>query len=201
MVNHMNGPLTTLITNTNPYKRTEWHDDLIDPVTGEIIEEGTTFWALYANNIEWGIFNAYEQLIQYQRALKKLQMQMELDGRIPGANGTFVDTFDELPTRMERLTASADIKLDVGAGENVVLSVSDVSSFAALTYATVYGDKNYEHVYITAVDEETITVQALTNSYKKGAKIARSTARVNTATQTLEVAPFTQINVSVVEVV
>lgn len=201
MVNHMNGPLTTLITNTNPYKRTEWHDDLIDPVTGEIIEEGTTFWALYANNIEWGIFNAYEQLIQYQRALKKLQMQMELDGRIPGANGTFVDTFDELPTRMERLTASADIKLDVVAGENVVLSVSDVSSFSALTYATVYNGENYEHVYITAVGEDTITVQALTNSYKKGAKIARSNTAINTATQTLDVAPFTEIKVSVVEVI
>lgn len=201
MVNHMNGPLTTLITNTNPYKRTEWHDDLIDPVTGEIIEEGTTFWALYANNIEWGIFNAYEQLIQYQRALKKLQMQMELDGRIPGANGTFVDTFDELPTRMERLTASTDIKLDVVAGENAILPVSDGSSFSALTYATVYDDENYEHVYITAVDEETITVQALTNSYKKGAKIARSNTTINSATQTLEVAPFSQINVSVVEVV
>lgn len=28
---------------TNPYKRVEWEDDLTDPNTGEVLEEGTIF--------------------------------------------------------------------------------------------------------------------------------------------------------------
>lgn len=186
----------------NPYRRTEWHDDLIDTVTGEVLEEGTTFWAEYANNMEWGIFNNYEQLIHFQRMIKKIQMQLELDGRVPGANGNFVDTFDDEPTRMSRLSAKTDVTAAVTAGDTVI-PVTDASQFDALQLVTVYDADNYEHVKIGAVDTEAnkLTVAAVLNDYSKGAKVSRSTAAIDDVNNSMNFGTWGTYTVSVSEVV
>lgn len=198
----MNGPIEMNPKN-NPYVRTEWEDDLTDPVSGEVIEEGTTFWAEYANNIEWGIYNAFVMLGFMYRELEKMQALMELDGRAPGNNGTFADIFDDGNglSRLERLTAKTDITADVTTGSTVVIPVASTAGFEPMTYANVNDATNYEHVLISAVGDGTITVALLVNGYSKGAKIARSTATVNTANQTLDVAPFGTYQVDLVEVV
>lgn len=202
MADYMKGPILPTALSENPYRRTVWHDDLIDTVTGEVLEEGTTFWADYANNMEWGIFNNYEQLIYFQRMIKKIQMQLELDGRVPGANGNFVDTFDELPTRMARLTAETDVTASVTAG-NTVIPVANASQFKTLQFVTIYNAESYEHVRIGAVDAEAnkLTVTGVVNDYSKGAKVARSTAGIDAVDQSLVVAPFTAYQVELVEVV
>lgn len=195
---HMNGPVNITPRN-NPYNRTEWQDDLIDPVTGEIIEEGTTFWAEYANNFEWGIWNAYQYLIDMYRRLERLQVQMELDGRVPGNSGSFIDTFDGTTTRLTLLKTNTDVLKPVTSADTVI-SVANSESFAPMTYATIYDADSYEHVLITAVEVGQITVQALTGVYSKGAKIARSTTIPNTVSQSLDVAPFVTYQVDLVEV-
>ncbi|MER2006733.1 MAG: hypothetical protein ABS939_04700 [Psychrobacillus sp.] len=195
---HMNGPVNITPRN-NPYNRTEWQDDLIDPVTGEIIEEGTTFWAEYANNFEWGIWNAYQYLIDMYRRLERLQVQMELDGRVPGNSGSFIDTFDGTTTRLTLLKTSTDVLKPVTSADTVI-SVANSEGFAPMTYATIYDADSYEHVLITAVEVGQITVQALTGDYSKGAKIARSTTVPNINTQTMDVAPFVTFSVDLVEV-
>ena len=186
---------------TNPYDRTLWEDDIIDPDTGEVLEEGTPYMSEYANNFEWGIWNAYQFLIHMYRQLERLRVQMELDGRVPNHSGSFADTFDETSQRLVRLTAKTDITVEAKSTETV-LHVASTEGFTAMTYATIYDADSYEQVLITAVDSsaKTITVQALTSDYTKGAKITRSTAGIDTEHQNMVVAPFVTYKVDLVEV-
>lgn len=202
MADYMKGPILPTALSENPYRRTVWHDDLIDTVTGEVLEEGTTFWAEYANNMEWGIFNNYEQLIYFQRMIKKIQMQLELDGRVPGANGNFVDTFDDEPTRMTRLSAKTDVTAAVTAGDTVI-PVTDASQFKALQLVTIYDANSYEHVKIGAVDAEAnkLTVTGVVNDYSKGAKVAHSTASIDEVNNSMNFGTWGTYTVSVSEVV
>ena len=202
MADFMKGPIQTGTLSENPYRRVEWQDDLIDPVTGEVFEEGTTFWAQYANNMEWGIFNNYEQLIYFQRMLKKIQMQLELDGRVPGANGNFVDTFDDETTRMTRLSAKTDVTAAVTAGDTVI-PVANASQFKALQLVTIYDANSYEHVKIGAVDTEAnkLTVTGVVNGYSKGAMVSRSTAAIDVVNNSMNFGTWGTFSVSVSEVV
>ena len=201
----MNGPLQLAflhhLLNQNQYLRTMWQDDLEDPITEELLEEGTVFWAEYGNNIEWGIWNAYELIIAINKQLKSVIAQLELDGRVPGSNGTFLDVMNGNASRVTLLDVATHIKTAVTAGSNVTLSVIDASEFTAFTYATVFDGANFEHVYITNVSANTITVQTLTNNYDKSAIIARSTVVIDTATQEMLVGPHTTYQISLVEVV
>lgn len=201
----MNGPLELTflyhLLNQNPYLRTMWQDDLKDPVTGEILEDGTVFWAEYGNNIEWGIWNAYELIIAINKQLKSVIAQLELDGRVPGSNGTFLDVMNGNTSRITLLDTATHIKTAVTTGSNITLNVIDASEFSAFTYATVFDGTQFEQVYITAVGANTITVQALANNYDKSAIIARSTVVIDTTTQEMLVGPYTTYQVNLVEVV
>lgn len=104
----MNGEIP-LDFKENPYERTQWDDDATDPVTGEIIDEGTPFMSEYANNFEWGIYNAYRVLIEHARQMQRIQVQLELDGRVPGNSGTFADTLDGSSNKIKLDTALTDI--------------------------------------------------------------------------------------------
>jgi len=54
---------------------------------------------------------------------------------------------------------------------------------------------------ITAIGTDTITVQALKNSYKKGAKMARSNVLIDTVNAEMGVGDWQTFNVELVEVV
>ena len=185
---------------TNPYNRTWWEDDVTDPVTGEVITEGTPYMSDYANNFEWGIFNAFNYIIAANREIERLRVQMELDGRVPGNSGSFADTFDGTATRLVLLKASTDVVVPVTSSDTVI-QVANSDGFIPMTYATIYDADSYEHVLITAVEAGRITLQALANDYSKGAKIARSTTVPNAVTQSLDVAPLVTYQVNLVEVV
>ena len=201
MSDYMNGPLPLPVSlQKNPYTRVLWEDDLKDPVTGEVIEDGTIFWAEYVNNLEWGMWNAYELLAYLKRRLDRIAVNDELDDRVPGAV-KFVDVFDGSPSRIELLTATTDVTVAATAGANQVINVADASKFSAFTYVTIFDGTNHESAYITAIGTGTITVQTLVNGYAKGAKIARSTVVVDTVKQTLNVGAHTAYNIDLVEVV
>lgn len=177
---------------------------IYNPYTGypewEAFEEGSRFTAIRMNHMEEGILNAHLGLFEQDKALKKILAQLSAGDRVPGNNGVFSDAFDGTEGRLIRLKAMTDVTADVASGTTVI-PVADSAEFTAMTYATIFDADSYEHVMITAVGEGTITVQALTSDYTKGAKIARSTASVNTTNQTLDVAPFVTYNVELVEVV
>lgn len=195
----MNGEIP-LNFKTNPYDRTQWHDDVTDPVTGEVIEDGTPYMSEYANNFEWGIWNAYQFLSNMYRQLERMRVQMELDGRVPGNSGTFADTLDGNTNKIILDKTLTDIIQPVDAG-TTVLPVASVTGFAAFTQVTIYDDVSSEDVFITAIGADTITVQALANSYKKGAKVARSNVAIDTVNAEMGIGDWQIYNVELVEVV
>lgn len=195
----MNGEIP-LNFKTNPYDRTQWHDDVTDPVTGEVIEDGTPYMSEYANNFEWGIWNAYQFLNNMYRQLERMRVQMELDGRVPGNSGTFADTLDGNTNKIILDTTLTDIIQPVEMG-TTVLPVASVTGFTAFTQVTIYDDVSSEDVFITAIGADTITVQALANSYKKGAKVARSNVAIDTVNADMGVGDWQIYNVDLVEVV
>ncbi len=195
----MNGEIP-LNFKKNPYERTEWYDDVTDPVTGEVIEDGTLFMSEFANNFEWGIFNAYRFMIEMYRQLERMRIQMELDGRVPGNSGTFADTLDGSVNKIKLDTAMTDIIEAVEIGETV-LKVANVDGFTAFTQVTIFDDTHSEDVFITVVGPDSIKVSALTNAYKKGAKVARSNVQIDTVNAEMGVGDWQTYNVELVEVV
>ncbi|MCH7321795.1 hypothetical protein LZ480_07795 [Solibacillus sp. MA9] len=195
----MNGPIPINQKN-NPYTRIDWEDEVIDPVTGEVQTFGTTFWAEYANNFEWGIWNAFQFLNDMYRQMERMRVQMELDGRVPGNSGTFADTLDGNTNKIKLDTTLTDVIEPVEIG-TTVLKVANVTGFAAFTQVTIFDDVSSEDVMITAVGADTITVQELVNSYKKGAKVARSNVAIDMVNAEMGVGNWQTFNVEVVEVV
>lgn len=185
---------------TNPYNRTQWHDDVEDPNTGEIIEEGTAFMSEYANNFEWGIFNSYRYLIEMNRQIERMRVQMELDGRVPGNSGTFADTLDGSSNKIKLDNTLTDIIEAVTAG-TTTLKVASVEGFTAFTQVTIFDDEHNEDIVITEVSSDTIKVQALANNYKKGAKVARSNVSIDMVNAEMGVGDWQTYKVELVEVV
>lgn len=157
---------------------------VLDPVTmkpipkPKFLQEGTKHMAAYENHQEEGILKSHQRLDGHDKDIMRMKVQMELDGRAPGNSGAFIDTFEGEPNKLVRQTAVADITAAVAAG-TTELPVDNVTDFVAFTQVTVYDGANSEDVLITAIGADTITVQALANDYVKGARIARSNAKID----------------------
>lgn len=194
--------MPTLGRKENPYVKTVWYDQIKDVTTGQIIQEGTRFNQKRANNIENGVYGAYEYIIQIESTVKRLQAQLDIDGRAPGNGGSFFDAFDGSATRMTFDAALTDIIEAVEIGQTVI-KVANVDGFTPFTQVTIFDDTNTEDVLITAIDAsaKTITVQALQNAYKKGAKVARSNVAIDTVNAEMGVGDWQTFSVDLVEVV
>lgn len=184
----------------NPYNITNWFDDIFDPMTGEVLEEGTPFLARYANNIEEGIYNAFRYIILIQRDQQRMQVQLELAGRAPGNSGTFADTLDGSSNKITLDTAQTDVNTAVSGGATKIL-VDNPETFIAFSQVTIFDDVNSEDVLITAVNSDSLTVQPLKNAYKKGAKVVRSSTVVDTQNNKMDVGSWSTYSVNLVEVV
>ncbi|RDV27792.1 hypothetical protein [Lysinibacillus capsici] len=192
--------MTVLGRKANPYNKTVWYDQIKDVTTGQIIQEGTRFNQKRANNIEDGIYDAYEYIIQLESTVKRLQAQLDIDGRAPGNGGSFFDAFDGTPSRMVLDKALTDIIETVEIG-TTTLKVASVEGFTAFTQVTIFDDVATEDVVITEVGTNTIKVQALKNAYKKGAKLARSNVDIDYINAEMGVGDWQTFNVELVEVV
>ncbi|MCS5501260.1 hypothetical protein NY607_09035 [Lysinibacillus sp. A4] len=199
MRNLMNGEIP-LNFKKNPYDRTQWHDDVTDPVTSEVIEDGTPFMSEYANNFEWGIYNAYRFLIEIYRQMERMRVQLELDGRVPGNSGTFADVLDGSSNKISLDKALTDVVEAVAIG-TTTLKVASVDGFKPFTQVTIFDDVAKEDVVITEVGTNTIKVQALKNAYKKGAKVARTNVLIDTVNTEMGVGNWQTYRLEIVEVV
>lgn len=188
---------------TNPYVKKQWFDQIEDPTLpdghpGKILEEGTVFTAAAANNIEDGIYNSYERIIEVERENQRIRVQLDLKERA-NSELVFYDTLDGEPARkMEMDTAHTVVKEAVPAG-TTSLNVVDASQFQALTEATLYDGTNSEDVLITAINGNVITIQATSNSYAKGAFIARSNAELDIEEQRLKPGRWGTYTISISE--
>lgn len=195
----MNGEVP-LNLKKNPYERTQWEDDVTDPVTGEIINDGTPFMSEFANNLEWGIYNAFRFIGEVYRQQERMRVQLELDGRVPGNSGTFADVLDGSSNKIILDKAMTDIIEAVEIG-TTTLKVASVDGFKPFTQVTIFDDVAKEDVVITEVGTNTIKVQALKNSYKKGAKVARSNVEIDIVNAEMGVGIWQTYSVELVEVV
>lgn len=184
----------------NLYVKTNWRDHIVDIETGQVIQEGTRFTASRANNIEDGIYGAYESLGTYQDELTRLRIQLEMLGRAPTNNGTFFDALDgDTAKQLTRLTSAAVSQHALSAGATSI--TLDFVPFKAGEYVTIYDDEQQETVKITAVTDKEITTGALTNMYKKGARVSRSNARLDTDRQRMIFDNWGSYDIEIMEVV
>lgn len=129
-----------------------------------------------------------------------MRVQLELDGRVPGNSGTFADVLDGSSNKITLDKALTDIIEAVETG-TTTLKVASVEGFTVFTQVTIFDDVGTEDVVITAIGTDTITVQALKNSYKKGAKMARSNVLIDTVNAEMGVGDWQTFSVELVEVV
>lgn len=190
--------MTIKVLKDVPYKETIWEDDIIDPQTGEVLSEGTPYLAKYANNSEHGITSAFKYIIELQKELRRSQIKDELGDRAPANSGKFTDVLDGSESSI--LGDGAVLITEILAGATTIV-VDNTTDLTVFTEVTIYDDENTEDVLITATDGNTLTVQALQFSYKKGARVARSTVGINTTDKEMITAPFVTYSITLVEVV
>lgn len=186
--------------NKNPYVKTDWHDHIIDVISGSVIQEGTRFTASRANNIEDGIFNAYQWLVWYANEFEKMRVQLEIFSRAPINNGTFYATLDGGDGKAMSLDKDKAVaQLAYNAGTTVIKL--DKVPFAVGEYVTICDDEKTESVRITAINDKNITVTALAQNHKKGALVARSTVAIDTTNKKMNAGNWSTFSVELVEVV
>lgn len=197
----------------NPYVKTIWvpHVIEVDEFGNEVIgpdgkpvviTQGTRFTAQRANNIEEGIYELFNQLIEQKRVNQRQDVRLALMDR-SSSNNIFFDPLDgKEAIKLTLDTARADITTETVTG-NTILKVSNTNGFKAFTEVTIYDDVNYEDVLITAINPvaKTITVQALVNGYKKGAQICRTNVFVDTEKQEMKISNWGTYSIAVSEVV
>ncbi|EON70388.1 hypothetical protein [Lysinibacillus sphaericus] len=193
------GPDGKLIPLTN-----ENGDIVKNPLTGqpeyEYLEDGTRVNAARLNHMDKGIYMAHDIIVQLTATIRRMQIQMELDGRVPGNSGTFADTLDGSTNKIMLDKAMTDIIEAVVIG-TTTLKVASVDGFIPFTQVTIFDDEHSEDVVITEIGTGTIKVQALKNAYKKGAKVARSNVQIDTVNAEMGVGDWQTYNVELVEVV
>lgn len=176
----------------------------MNPLTGqpeyEFLEDGTRVNARRLNHMDEGIYSAHDYIVELKATIRRMQIQMELDGRVPGNSGTFADTLDGSTNKIKLDTAMTNIIEAVEIGETV-LKVANVDGFTAFTQVTIFDDTHSEDVFITVVGPDSIKVSALTNAYKKGAKVARSNVQIDTVNAEMGIGDWQTYNVELVEVV
>lgn len=185
------------------YVKTVWKDEIFDPMTGEVVIEGTPFTASRINNVEEGIENLDISQDEQDRRISRLELKIALLDR-SNSNNVFYDTLDgKAPLNLVYDTANADI-LTASTIGTTVLSLDSTVGFATGTEVTIYDDVNQETAMITNVNvtSKQITIgTALKKAYKKGAKIARSTVKIDTVNQKMKLGEWGTYTVAVSEVI
>lgn len=185
-------------------QRDENNQIIYNPLTGqpeyEYLETGTRVNAKRLNHMDEGIYSAHDYIVELKATIRRMQIQMELDGRVPGNSGTFADTLDGSSNKIKLDTALTDIIEAVAIG-TTTLKVASVDGFTPFTQVTIFDDEHIEDVVITEVGAGTIKVQALQNAYKKGAKVARSNVAIDTVNAEMGIGHWQTYNIELVEVV
>jgi len=185
-------------------KKDDVGEDMLNPLTGlpfyETIEEGTRVTAKRLNHMDLGIYMAHEFLVELASLVRRMQIQLELDGRVPGNSGTFSDTLDGSTNKIILDKTLTDIVESVAIG-TTVLKVASVDGLSPFTQVTIFDDAHSENVLITSIGTNTITVQALQHNYKKGAKVARSNVAIDTLNAEMGIGDWQTYNVELLEVV
>ncbi|WP_353096256.1 hypothetical protein [Tissierella praeacuta] len=159
------------------YIKTDWQPNIVDPLTNEVISEGTRFTSKRANNIEDGIFTNRELHKIVNDRLKKMQIELEIIGRVPGGN-SFFDSLSDLEDDIKGMLIDEAMTFATNIVDSVNIQVKSIKRFKIGEYI-IYDDENIEVIKVAAVRENELVVSSLTKNYKKGAIIAKSNAKIN----------------------
>ena len=183
------------MANIPEYAKEVWQDHIVD--NGFVIQQGTRFNQSRANNIEEGVEFNRNLLIEHERRMLKMQVQFDLLDRAPTNSGTFIDMFDGSETQLD---ASSAVSLSPTEAQATIFTVDDASHIRPFSEVTIFDDINEEDVLVTDVSGNRITVQAVTNSYKKGARIVRSSVSIDTTAKKMLVASWRTYEVLVTSI-
>ncbi|TKI72655.1 hypothetical protein FC756_00905 [Lysinibacillus mangiferihumi] len=163
------------------------------------LQQGTVHSEKVMNHLDSNIERNREYIIALQTNIRRLQIQMELDGRVPGNSGTFADTLDGNTNKIKLDKTMTEI-IEAVEKDATALKVASVKGFTALTQVTIYDDEHSEDVMITEVGTDMIKVSALATTYKKGAKVARSNVEMDYVKAEMRFGDWRTYNVELVEV-
>lgn len=166
----------------------------------KLLREGTRHTEKRENHREEGIYNAHVRIDEVERENQRLRIEMEMITRAPGSSGVFFDDFSgDESSKFVLDKTKVDIIEAVAVGATV-LKLDSIEGFKAFTQVSIFDDTNSENKQITAIDtsNKTITVQALQNAYKKGAKVARSTVSINTVNKQMNFGTWDTYKVEVI---
>ncbi len=117
------------------YEKQEWLDHIVDPETGEIIQQGSPVTARRMDHIEDGIFKAHEVADQAKNLSAALSIQVAimagaLFGGV-GGNMIFEDMTDMSSMQIDRGVYDPD-------GQRIYAKAPDGSEVALMGYGAAY---------------------------------------------------------------
>ncbi|MFS0878038.1 hypothetical protein [Solibacillus isronensis] len=178
------------------YIPNDWHDHIVDPITQDIVQQGTRFTAARANNIEEALaylMNVHNPNVDQE--LKRIYLELEMMGRSPVNNGTFFATFDGGENKqMTMLKQKAVLQQAISAGATTL--TVDVAPFLVGENIILADEEQTESVEVLAISDTTITVSATTKAFKKGAFVTRTNAQIDTGNQKLMLSNWSTYSIS-----
>lgn len=180
------------------YIPNDWHDHIVDPITQDVVQQGTRFTAARANNIEEAlVYLMNVRGPQSDQEHARIYLELEMMGRSPVNNGTFFATFDGGENKqMTMLKQKAVLQQATSAGATT-LSL-DVAPFLVGENITLVDEEQTESVEVVSVNGTTITISATTKQFKKGAFVTRSNSLIDAVNQKMMISNWFTYSVEVV---
>lgn len=110
-------------------------------------------------------------------AIQRIMIQMELDGKTDG--NSFFDSFDSSSTQNIKIVHDDTYITTAAKASGDTLSV-DAETLEVGKEYVIFDDAHHESILVASIDVKEVVLSApLTNDYKKGAVVTRSTLNVN----------------------
>ncbi|RAP28626.1 hypothetical protein C2W64_04682 [Brevibacillus laterosporus] len=182
--------INRLVDRPNTYAFQQNEDGTVSIVPAWEQIAGTPVDEIRLNHIEDGIGDAHFLIEKASRRISRIEAHLDIDSRgVSGAQARFADTYDgqtDPVLQLDETKTYATVAIASSASA-VAISVASTTGFTVGQEITICDDLSFENQRITAIGAGTITVAKLTNSYKKGALIARSTVKRDTAEQKMRI--------------
>ncbi|USG63966.1 integrase [Brevibacillus ruminantium] len=139
---------------------------------------GTPVDEIRLNHMEGGIEGAHLRIDRVERRVTRIEAHLDADDRgVIDAQARFADIYDGSDDPVLKLDQTKTYATTALSASTTAVSipVASVTGFKVGQEITICDDTAFENQKITAVGTSSITVAKLTNAYKKGAIVARST--------------------------